>query len=99
MQRTERQSSDDEACCRPDQRGVAGWDKKEKLAKNLLEVGKTRLNYNESEIENIVKLYEELQELDKKAVSYGQQFKPLTITFRCSPVGAHWSRTKSTGTS
>ena len=73
-----RYSSDDEAFWWPDQQGVSGCDKKEKLAKNLLEVGKTRLYYNESEIENIVKLYEVLQELDKKAVSYGQQFKPLT---------------------
>ena len=54
---------------------LAGINRK-KLPENLLEVGKTRLNYNGSEVENIVKLHEELQELDYKAVSYGRQFKP-----------------------
>ena len=76
MQRRERYFSDDEASWRSDQQGVAGWDKVEKLAENLLEVGKTRLKYNESDVDNIVKLYEELQELDKKAVSHGRQFRP-----------------------
>ena len=72
--------------------------KRKKLAKNPLKVGKTRLNYNESEVENIVKLYKELQEFDKKTVSFGLQFKPFTTSsFGARRSGHIGVEKKSTG--
>ena len=59
----------------------------EKFAKYLLETGKTSLNNNTSDVGTIPQLHEDLDDFDKKSISYDHKVKPFTT----SRFGAHRS--------